>query len=80
MFKHRHRAAALAMIVGLFPTAGQTQDIDILLALPAATLTFSSSFIAEDAGFYQKAGLKVSTRKTDVYPDCAAVGIELASF
>jgi dihydroneopterin aldolase len=25
-------------------------------------------------------GLKVSTRKTDVYPDCAAVGIELASF
>jgi dihydroneopterin aldolase len=24
--------------------------------------------------------LKVSTRKPDVYPDCAAVGIELASF
>jgi len=62
MFKHRHRAAALAMIIGLFPTAGQTQDIDILLALPASTLTFSSSFIAEDAGFYRKAGLKVSTR------------------
>ena len=25
-------------------------------------------------------GLKVSTRKPDVYPDCGAVGIELASF
>src|SRR5436190_11139470 len=62
MFKHGHRAAAFAIVVGLVPTAGQTQDIDILLALPAATLTFSSSFIAEDAGFYQKAGLKVSTR------------------
>jgi dihydroneopterin aldolase len=26
------------------------------------------------------AGLRVSTRKPDVYPDCGAVGIELASF
>ena len=25
-------------------------------------------------------GLRVSTRKPDVYPDCAAVGVELASF
>lgn len=25
-------------------------------------------------------GLRVSTRKPDVYPDCSAVGIELASF
>jgi 7,8-dihydroneopterin aldolase/epimerase/oxygenase len=24
--------------------------------------------------------LRVSTRKPDIYPDCAAVGVELASF
>ena len=62
MFKHGHRAAIIAIAVGLFPTAGDTQEIDILLALPATTLTFSASFIAEDAGFYKKEGLKVSTR------------------
>ena len=25
-------------------------------------------------------GLRISTRKPDIYPDCAAVGVELASF
>jgi hypothetical protein len=30
------------------------QEIDILMALPAATLTFSAAFIAEDAGFYKR--------------------------
>ena len=38
------------------------QEIDILMTLPAATLTFSAPFIAEDAGFYRKEGLKVSHR------------------
>jgi len=32
------------------------------MALPAPTLTFSAPFIAEDAGFYKKEGLKVSHR------------------
>jgi len=63
MFRHGHRAAALIGIaIGLLPTSGQTQDIELLVALPAATLTFSSAFIAEDAGFYKKEGLKVSHR------------------
>jgi len=62
MFKHGHRAAAFAVLVGLVPTAGYAQDIEILMALPAPTLTFSSAFIAEDAGFYKKEGLKVSHR------------------
>ena len=64
MFKHRHRAAAAALVlaVGLIPTAGQAEDLDVLMALPAPTLTFSSAFIAEDAGFYKKEGLKVSHR------------------
>jgi dihydroneopterin aldolase len=26
------------------------------------------------------AALRVSTRKPDIYPDCAAVGVEIASF
>src|SRR3954462_7858067 len=62
MFKYGDRAAAFAMIVGLAPTTGQAQDIEILMALPSPTLTFSSAFIAEDAGFYKKEGLKVSHR------------------
>ena len=63
MFRHGHRAAALIGIaIGLLPTSGQAQDIELLVALPAATLTFSSAFIAEDAGFYKKEGLKVSHR------------------
>src|SRR5215813_14975451 len=32
------------------------------MALPAATLTFSNAFIAEDAGFYKQEGLKVTNR------------------
>ena len=56
MFRHGHRAPRppSALAVGLSPTAGHAQDIEILMALPAPTLTFSSAFIAEDAGFYKK--------------------------
>ncbi len=64
MFKQRHRATAaiFGLAVGLSPTTGSSQEIDILMALPAATLTFSAAFIAEDAGFYKKEGLKVTYR------------------
>src|SRR5712671_4340478 len=64
MSKRRHRSIAFAIgaIVGLGPTVAGAQQIDILMALPAATLTFSSAFIAEDAGFYKQEGLKVSNR------------------
>ena len=55
-------AAAVAIAVGLGPTVATSQEMDILMALPAATLTFSAPFIAEDAGFYRKEGLKVSHR------------------
>jgi len=34
MFKYGHRAAAFAVLVGLVPTAGYAQDIEILMALP----------------------------------------------
>jgi ABC-type nitrate/sulfonate/bicarbonate transport system substrate-binding protein len=60
------RNRAVAAVVGAAATFGPTfavgQEIDILMALPAATLTFSAPFIAEDAGFYKKEGLKVGHR------------------
>jgi NitT/TauT family transport system substrate-binding protein len=62
MLKHGWRAAAIVFAIGFAPTCGSAQDIDILMALPAPTLTFSSAFLAEDAGFYKKEGLKVSHR------------------
>jgi NitT/TauT family transport system substrate-binding protein len=63
MFKCRRLSAlAFCVAVGLGPTSARAQDIDVVLALPAATLTFSAPFIAEDAGFYKKEGLKVSVR------------------
>src|SRR6185436_18500838 len=62
----RAAAATIGLAVGLGPTLAGAQEsakeIDILIALPTSTLTFSSAFIAEDAGFYKKEGLKVSHR------------------
>ncbi len=43
--------------------AAAQQPIDLIVALPAPpTLTFSSPFLAEDAGLYKKEGLNVSHR------------------
>src|SRR6266436_10382371 len=61
-WRTRVAAAAIGLTVGLGPTIAASQEIEILMALPAATLTFSSPFLAEDAGFYKKEGLKVSNR------------------
>ena len=55
-------AAALGTAVGFCPNAGAAQEMDVVMALPAVTLTFSLVFIAEDAGFFKKEHLKVSTR------------------
>src|SRR6266581_8393499 len=61
-WRNRAAAAAIGLTVGLGPTIAASQEIEILMALPAATLTFSSAFLAEDAGFYKKEGLKVGHR------------------
>lgn len=55
-------AAALGLAVGLSPYAAKSQEIDVIMALPAQTLTFTTAFVAEDMGFYKKEGLNVSTR------------------
>jgi NitT/TauT family transport system substrate-binding protein len=54
---------ALAVAAALAPAGGLAQQpIDVLIALPAPTLTFSAPFLAEDAGLYKKEGLNVQHR------------------
>ena len=62
MFKWpiRLAAAALATAVGLHPTVGKAQqETEVIFAIPALTLTFSTHFVAQDAGLFKKEGLKV---------------------
>src|SRR5215470_741797 len=61
-WRNRAVAAAVGAAATFGPTFAASQEIDLLIALPAATLTFSAPFIAEDGGFYKKEGLKVSHR------------------
>ena len=59
----RHAAiAAVILAATLAPRAASAADINIVMAIPAPTMTFSAHYIAEDAGFYAKEGLKVETR------------------
>jgi ABC-type nitrate/sulfonate/bicarbonate transport system substrate-binding protein len=64
MIKWSPRLAAICvgLAAGLSPSSGHSEDIDIVMALPAQTLTFSSAFLAEDMGLYKKEGLNVSHR------------------
>jgi NitT/TauT family transport system substrate-binding protein len=58
----RIATSVFGIAVGLGPIPGDSQELELVIALPAPTLTFSAPFIAEDAGFYKKEGLKVSHR------------------
>jgi NitT/TauT family transport system substrate-binding protein len=51
-----------ALAISFAPGAGKAQDIDVVMALPAQTLTFTSVFVAEDMGFFKKEGLNVISR------------------
>lgn len=64
MFKRALRAAGVALVaaVGLAPATSFSQETEVIFAIPAQTLTFTAHFVAEDAGFFKKEGLKVSTR------------------
>jgi ABC-type nitrate/sulfonate/bicarbonate transport system substrate-binding protein len=55
-------AGAVGIGVGFGPTAGKGQETEIIFAIPALTLTFSTHFVAQDAGFFKKEGLKVTDR------------------
>jgi NitT/TauT family transport system substrate-binding protein len=63
MFKHLFAlAAATGLATSFSAGAAKSQDIDVILALPAQTLTFTTAFVAEDMGFFKKEGLNVTVR------------------
>lgn len=57
-------ATAVAIAASIVPPAARAQQkpIDVIIALPSPTLTFSAPFLAEDAGLYKAEGLNVSHR------------------
>jgi ABC-type nitrate/sulfonate/bicarbonate transport system substrate-binding protein len=55
-------AVAAALAIGLGSASAGAQETDVVFAIPAQTLTFSAHYVAHDAGFFQKEGLKVSDR------------------
>ncbi len=61
--RKRPLLAAVAAAVGLFPIGARAQEeIATIFAIPAQTLTFSAHFVAHDAGFFKKEGLKVTDK------------------
>ncbi|HLI22847.1 MAG TPA: ABC transporter substrate-binding protein [Stellaceae bacterium] len=56
--------AALMVATAALPLGANAADkpIDVIIALPSPTLTFSAPFLAEDAGLYKAEGLNVSHR------------------
>jgi ABC-type nitrate/sulfonate/bicarbonate transport system substrate-binding protein len=60
MFKAAIPAAALAAAVALAPAADAQQMEEASMALPALTLGFSPTYIADAMGFWTKRGLKVT--------------------
>ena len=55
-------AAALGAALVVAPQPARSADINIVFAVPANTLTFTAVFVAQDAGFFAKEGLKVELR------------------
>jgi len=57
------RLAKLAAVFAFcFASNAKAADINIVFALPSSTLTFTSVFIAEDAGFFKAEGIKPEFR------------------
>lgn len=55
--------AVAALAVGLGAAGARAQEeIETIFAIPATTLTFSAHYVAHDAGFFKKEGLKVTDR------------------
>jgi NitT/TauT family transport system substrate-binding protein len=53
---------ATALALGFAANTARSQDIDVIMAMPAQTLTFSSVFVAHDMGLFKKEGLNVTLR------------------
>jgi NitT/TauT family transport system substrate-binding protein len=54
--------AVAASVLTLAPGTAKSQEIDVILAMPAQTLTFTTVYVAEDMGFFKKEGLNVTQR------------------
>ncbi|MFZ1102445.1 MAG: ABC transporter substrate-binding protein [Hyphomicrobiaceae bacterium] len=54
--------AAVALCAGLNPAVARAQEVELIFAIPAQTLTFSAHYVAHDGGFFKKEGLKVTDR------------------
>jgi sulfonate transport system substrate-binding protein len=55
--------AAAALAIGLHATpASAQQEIETVFAIPSQTLTFATHYVAHDAGFFKKEGVKVTDR------------------
>jgi len=54
--------AVVAMSALAAAALAETKPIETSVALPTFSLTFATAYIAEDAGIWEKEGLKVSTR------------------
>ncbi len=59
---HKSLLLAGAVITALSIPGAKAADIEVIMALPSPTLTFSAPFLAQDGGYYAKEGLKVSDR------------------
>jgi hypothetical protein len=62
MFKCPLWATAIAVAVGLQPAAAAAQQIETAFALPSQTQTIATPYVAHDAGFLKKEGVKVTDR------------------
>ena len=54
--------AAGALALSAIPGIAQQKALETSLALPTISLTFATAYIAEDAGIWEKEGLKVAIR------------------
>src|SRR5262247_1262317 len=55
--------AAAVLAIALHPAEGRAQqETETVFAIPSQTLVFAAHYVAHDAGFFQKEGLKVTDR------------------
>jgi ABC-type nitrate/sulfonate/bicarbonate transport system substrate-binding protein len=59
MSKSLFRLAALSLLLLPGCAAGAAEPIDVVMALPAYSLSFSFEYLAEDLGFYEKHGVRM---------------------
>ncbi len=53
---------AMGIALGQLPGSAKAQEMDVVLAIPSPSLSFTATFVAEDMGLYKKEGLNVTTR------------------